>query len=183
MTSQTEMKTIILFLLFCVAVSGAETGLRVITTAKTNMETATISTKEVFTRNGQTNLVCNTKTKAGVLQIRVHRFYHGSSLVGILTAMPDSSSTTSEAGAPCALDFEYGRSGELKYAAIVGKDGVLLDLFTCTNGMLFPVQDSILTNAVGIGASARELMSHAQKVTPEQFRREVGDMIEKHKDQ
>ena len=100
------MRTFFIFLLSCASVLGADTGIRVVTTSKTNAEMASVSTKDVFMRDGQTNLVRNTKTKAGAVQIRIHRFYHAGALVGMLTETPDSSSTTSEAGNPFAHDFE-----------------------------------------------------------------------------
>jgi hypothetical protein len=176
------MRTFIVLVLSCASVLGADTGIRVVTTAKTNAEITSISTKDVFTRDGNTNLVRNTKSKAGVVQIRIHRFYHAGTLVGMLTATPDSSSTTSEAGCPFALDFEYGPSNTLKYAAIVSQDGILVDAFSCTNGILSPVPSSELSDAAEIGADAKKLMSRARKVSREQFRREVDQMIEKHND-
>jgi len=174
------MNTLIVLILSCASALGAETDIRVVTTSRTNAETVSVSTKDVFTRDGHTNLVRNTKTKAGAVQIRIHRFYRAGRLVGMLTVTPDSSSSTSEAGCPFALDFEYGSSNELKYATIVGQDGRLVDAFACTNGVLFPVPSSELRNATGIGVDARKLMSGARKMSPEQFHREVEQMIEKH---
>ena len=176
------MRTFILFIFSCASVLGADTGIRVVTTSKANAEMASISTQDVFTRDGLTNLVRNPKTKAGVVQIRIHRFYHSGTLVGMLTATLDSCSTTSEAGCPFALGFEYGPSNQLKYAAIVSQDGILVDAFSCTNGVLFPVPSSDLSDAAEIGADAKKLMSLARKVLPEQFHREVDQMIEKHND-
>jgi hypothetical protein len=42
----------------------------VVTTAKMNAETTSITIKDFSTRDGHTNLVRHTKTKAGVFQIR-----------------------------------------------------------------------------------------------------------------
>ncbi len=61
------MRAFIVFLLSCASVLGADSNVRVFTTAKTNAETASIITKEFYTRDGQTNLVRHTKTKAGVV--------------------------------------------------------------------------------------------------------------------
>jgi hypothetical protein len=174
------MRIFIIFLLSCASVFGADSGIQVVSTATTNTETATISMRDVFTRNGQTNLIRNTKTKAGAAQIRIHRFYHAGALVGMLTVTPDSMSTTSEAGCPFTLDFEYGPLHQLKYAAIVGQEGLLIDAFACTNGVLSPVPSSELSDVAEIGADAKKLMSGARKMSPEQFHREVEQMIEKH---
>ena len=173
------MRILVAFFLSCVSAFAADADLHVVTTVRTN-ESGSISTKDVFTRNGQTNLVRNTSVKDGVVRMRVHRFYHAGSLVGMLTSSPDASSTSSEAGSLFALDFEYGASNQLRYAAIVSQDGVLVDAFACTNGVLVPVPSSELTNAADISADAKKLMSPDRKLSPEQFHREVDQIIEKH---
>lgn len=73
-TTSHAMRAFIIFILSCAPVFGADSGIRVFTTAKTNAETGSISMKVIFTRDGQTNLVCTTKTKAGAVQIRIQRF-------------------------------------------------------------------------------------------------------------
>jgi hypothetical protein len=55
-------------------------------------------------------------------------------------------------------------------------------MFTCTNGILFPVETSQLHEAAGIGSGAKELISGARKGTPEEFNRKVEQLIEKPKD-
>jgi hypothetical protein len=163
---------------------GADTGIRIVTRAKTNAETASIYTKDIFTRDGQTNLVRNTKTKAGVMQSRIHRFYHGGSLVGNFVAMPDSSGFTIEAGSPYSVSFEFGRSKDVRTAVIGTKDGVVLDAFICTNGLYSPVESSFITKANSIGSDVRQLFSpdHFGQASPDDFVREVEQLIEKHKD-
>lgn len=173
------MRAEIFFFLTCASVLGADVNLHVVTTTKTNAS-GSISTKDVFTRGGQTNLVRDTSTKDGLVRIRIHRFYRDGSLVGSLTTLPNSSSTTSEPGSPYFLDVEYGPSNQLEYVVIGGKDGVLLDAFTCTNGVLLPVESSQLRDAAEIGADAKELISNARKTSPEEFNRKVEHLIEKH---
>ena len=134
------MKTFIVLILSYASVFGADTSVRVLTTAKTNAETASIYTRDVFTRDGQTNLVRKIKTKAGVVQIRIHRFYHSGSLVGDFVAMPDSSGFTTEAGSPYSVSFEFDASKNVKSAVIGTKDGAVLEAFACTNGIFSPVE-------------------------------------------
>jgi hypothetical protein len=172
------MKIFVILILSCASILGADADIHVVTTTKTNVS-GSISTKEVLTRAGMTNLVRNTGTKSGVLQIRVHRFYHDGLLVGFMTTLPDASSTASEAGSPYSLAFEYGPASQLKYVAITGKDGVLVDAFSCTNGVLFPVESSQLQKAAEYGADAKELISDARKNSPEEFNRKVEQLIEK----
>lgn len=173
------MRALAVMILSCVSVLGADTDIHIVITTKTNAS-GSISTKDVFARGGQTNLVRNTTTKSGLVQIRIHRFYCDGSLVGYSTASLDSSSTTSEAGSSFSLDFEYGPSNQLKYVAIIGKDGLLRDAFACTNGVLIPVESSELQEAAKIGADAKELISNARKTSPEEFNRKVEQLIEKY---
>ena len=57
---------------------------------------------------------------------------------------------------------------------------MLVDAFACTNGVLSPVSSLELSDAAGISADAKKLMSGARRKSPEQFHREVEQMIEKH---
>lgn len=161
------MRTFIVFLLSCASALGADSGIQVVSTAKTNAQTASITTKDAFTRDGQTNLVRDTKTKAEVVQIRIHRFYRGGTLVGDFVAMPNSSGFTTEAGTPYSLSFEFDASKSVKSAVIGSKDGVVLDAFTCTNGVFSPVESSLITKANSVGSEVRGV---------------IEDLSEKHKE-
>lgn len=176
------MRAFIIFFLSCAAVVGADADIHVVTTVRTNE--SRVSKKEVFTRDGQTNLVRNTATKAGIVQIRIHRFYHGGALVGDFVAMPDSSGFTTEAGSPYSVSFEFDASHKPKSAVIGTKDGIVLDAFSCTNGIFSPVEHSVLQKANAVGADMRELFDpeHVRKSTPEGFVRDAEKLIEKHKE-
>jgi hypothetical protein len=139
------MRIFIVLFLSCATVLGADTGIHVVTTVRTN-ESGSVSTKDVFTRDGQTNLVRNTSTKSGAVRIRVHRFYCQGSLVGDFVAMPDSSGFTSEAGSPYSVSFEFDASHTPKSAVIGTKGGVIVDAFNCTNGVFSPVESSVIIN-------------------------------------
>jgi hypothetical protein len=177
------MKTLIALLLSCASVF-ADGDIRVVTTAKTNAETASITTKDFYTRDGQTNLVRHTKTKAGVVQIRIHRFYHAGALVGDYVAMPDSSGFTTEAGTAYSVSLECDASRNPKSVVIGTKGGVVLDAFSYTNGVFSPVESSVLQKANAVGADMKQLFDpeHVRKSTPEGFVREAEKLIEKHKE-
>jgi hypothetical protein len=151
------MRTFIVFLLSCASVLGADSSIFVASTVRTN-DSGTVSTKEVFTRDGQTNLVRNTATKRGVVQIRIHRFYHGGSLVGDFTAMPDSSGFTTEAGTPYSVSLECDASRNPKSVVIATKNAVIVDAFNYTNGVFVPVENSVLTKANLAGSQTRAVM-------------------------
>ena len=133
------MRTFIVFILSCVSVFGGDTGVQVVTTVKTNTAAEIIYATDVCTRNGQTNLVRTTLTKAGVVQIRIQKFYHSGVFVGEYMAMKDSSDFNAEAGTPYSVSFEFGRSNELRSAIIETKDSIL-DIFCFTNGVFYPAE-------------------------------------------
>jgi len=176
------MKALILLIVSCASVLGADLGIRVASTVKTN-DAGSVSTKDVFTRDGQTNLVRNTKTTAGIVEIRVHRFYYQGLLVGDFIAFPESSSCTSKAGSPYSLGFQFGLTNEVKSAAIT-KDGVLLDAFMATNGVFYPAGISVIGKANDLGADVIKLLSPANvtNTTPAEFNAEIEQLLEKHKD-
>ena len=178
------MRTFIALILSCASVLGADTGIHLVTTAKTNADTASISTKDIFTRNGQTNLVRSTKTKAGAVQIRIHRFYHAGMSVGDFVAMPDSSGLTTEAGSAYSVSFEFDASHKPKSAVIGTKDGVVLDAFTCTNGVFSPADSAVIQKANALFGDMKPMFDpdHVRKTSPEEFGRGVEKLIEKQKD-
>ncbi len=150
------MKTFIAMILSCAPAFGADTSIRVVTSAHTNADKVSISTRDVFTRNGQTNLVRNTETKAGSVEIRIHRFYHDGLLVGDYVAMPDSSGFTIYAGSPYSVTFEFWPSKEVRSAVIGTKAGMALDAFTFTNGVFFPVESTVIQKANTVGGDLRQ---------------------------
>ena len=174
------MKTFIALVLSCASVLGADTSIQVVTTVRTNAS-GSVSTKDVFTRNGQTNLVRNTSTKSGVVQIQVHRFYYNGLLVGDFVAMPESSGSTT-AGSPYSIGFEFGPTKEVKSAVIGTKDGVILDAFMATNGVFYPADISLIGKANDIGGDVIKLFApaHVTNAPPGEFEHEVEQLIEKH---
>ncbi|MGD1086981.1 MAG: hypothetical protein ABSA47_19780 [Verrucomicrobiota bacterium] len=177
------MKTLISLVLSCASVLGADTSIRVATTFTTNAS-GSVSTKDVFTRNGQTNLVRNTSTTSGVVQIQMHRFYYDGLLVGEFVAMPESSGSTAEAGSPYSIGFAFGPNKEVKSAVIGTKDGVVLDAFMATNGAFYPADISLIGKANDIGGDVIKLFApaHVTNAPPGEFEHEVEQLIEKHKD-
>jgi hypothetical protein len=134
------MKTLIILILSCASVFGADTSIQVITTTNKYTQNAEMSTVEVFTRDGQTNLVRSTATEAGVVRLRMQQIYHGGVPVVGFTFMKDSSSgIVTEAGIPYQLIYGLGPSNELR-SVVFATNHIVLDAFTCTNGVLYPVE-------------------------------------------
>ena len=176
------MKIFLALILSCASVFAADSGIRVVTTVRTN-ESGSISTKDVFTRDGQTNLVRNTRTEDGVVQIRVHRFYHAGTQIGDYVAMKDSSGFTTEAGCPYSVTVEFWPSKEVR-SVVFGTNGVIVDAFMATNGVFSPADISVIRKANDVTGDLSKLLSpsHVTNTTPEDFGREVERFIEKHKD-
>jgi hypothetical protein len=177
------VRALILVILWCASIFGAESDIRIAATVRTN-KNAKVSTKEVFTREGQTNLVRDIATKAGVVQIRIHRFYYSGELIGTFVDMRDSSGFTSEAGTQYSITFEFDAARNPRSAVIGTKDGIAVEAFGCTNGLFFPMQRSVLEKANSVGEDMKLLFDpeHVRSSTPESFRGEVEKLIQKHKE-
>jgi hypothetical protein len=138
------MKTLITFFLSCASAFAADTGITVATSTTTNAESAMITTTEVFTRDGQTNLVRQTITKDGVVHRRVHWFFRdGARLATHVSGErpPVYPVFFFAPGSRYSVSLEFSpsnESNEVRYAAIGKNDGYILDGFTCTNGIFQP---------------------------------------------
>ncbi|MBI3417294.1 MAG: hypothetical protein HY043_18540 [Verrucomicrobia bacterium] len=178
------MKTVFALIASCWSLLGADnTDIRVTTTTKTNTHFGTVTTIDVYTRGGQTNLVRRTNKKAGLTRIRVHRFYHEGFLIGDFFSMKDSSGFTTQANSPCSIGFEFGPTHETKSVFITAKDGLTLDAFTCTNGMFYPVKN-LPDEAITVQSKTNELLlpEDAKKPPPQKSGEKKERMIEEQKE-
>lgn len=136
------MKIYTVLILSCISVLGADTDIRV-TTSTSSIGSLILKT-DVFTRNGQTNLVCFMTTKKdGTVVNRVHSFYQGGLLVAESSwaiVAPDFHSFSTEADSPYSVGLSYGSPNGEGVVQIQAKDGRLVDVFTCTNGVYYPVE-------------------------------------------
>jgi hypothetical protein len=147
------MKTIIVFILSCISVIGADTkDVRVITTTNTNTQPGILITFDVFTRDGQTNLLRDTRTQDGALRIRKQRFYHNGSLLGGYMTHPKSSVIYSAGSAPYSLSFQFDASNKMR-SALITSNVVILDAFACTNGVFYPEDGSFIRKAISLSES------------------------------
>ncbi len=150
------MKTHLALMLSCASVMGADTGIQVNSTTD---QTGGLKT-EVFTRDGQTNLVCDTRTKDGALITRIQTFYHDGSKIGASITMtaPDSQDYKSEAGSPYSLTFRVSSPHDSGFVYVRARDGSYVDMFTCTNGVYYPVG----SNSIAQINRAMEAYRHAR---------------------
>src|ERR1700722_5655939 len=135
-------KAIILLILSCLSVVAGTNDIRVVTWSYKVMPEDSLATIEVFTRDGQTNLVRHTHTKDGVVLFRSQSFYHDGIEAGVFTYQvkngPDATMISSAAGAPYYFDVALHAANRPLSAHIMATNFVLLDLFFCTNGIFYP---------------------------------------------
>lgn len=104
--------------------------------------------EETFTRNGQTNLIRKSSLRDGVFTGRVQRFYHEGEFVAahVFVSSPVNmareSFTTIESSYSVGLDFSPTK--QIERVIITRKKGNVLDGFTATNGVFYPVSNSEL---------------------------------------
>jgi hypothetical protein len=158
--------------------------IRAVTTTKTNLETQSVYTIDSYIRCGKTNLVSRTKFKEGSIQIRLQRIYRDGKLLGevVNDEVNGVFGVSTEPNSPYSLDFQFARDKTLRSVS-VGTNRVLVDAFTCTNGILFPVESSNLEKANELGADLADLFAqrNVQGKSPEEFNQQVDRFIRKHK--
>ena len=154
------MKTYIILILSCISIFGADTSIKITTTAQTNAISGSIFTADVFTRGGQTNLVRNTVTREGVVERQLHYFYHDGVLVGTYSFMPDSLGFVSEAGSPYVVIGNYCPSKGISQTIICTQDRLTVDYFTATNGVYYPADSAALLDAI---KTSTELSKHIKQ--------------------
>jgi hypothetical protein len=135
------MKTLFTFMLLCVSVLATD-DIAVTTTVKPHSSRpGQATTREVFTRGGQTNLVRVTTSRDGRVISRLHRFYYNRTLVAdhmqLLLEPVDGSDLTTTSGFSLALRF--ATNNQILEAYVGDRKGKILDAFTSTNGTLVPV--------------------------------------------
>ena len=110
-------------------------------------------TIDKFTRGGQTNLVCDTRTKDGVLQIRTQMFYHDGLLVGQYSTNNlyayNRSSFISVGGVPYGLSFNLDSSNKMS-AFVMTTNYLLLEHYSCANGIFYPADSSFIAKLNGM---------------------------------
>lgn len=143
----TTMKTFVFLFLSCASLLGADEGIRMVTTTKTNTSAPDyVLTLSVFTRDGQTNLVRSILTRPDKVESPSHKFYHDGFLVGEIKSIANFYVFTGAADCPYSLEGYYRTNGGVWQAAICTKDGVVLDYFTATNGLFWPAPRSEIQN-------------------------------------
>ncbi len=136
----------LLLLLVCTTVFAGDDITVATTVRPSSIRPGQTTTKDVFKRAGETNLVRVTTTRDGAVISRVHRFYHHRRLVANYMQKSlrpeDGSELTTTAG--FSLTLSFGTNNQILEAYVGDKHGNIIDAFTCTNGLLFPVSSTDL---------------------------------------
>lgn len=146
------MKALMTLILSCASLLGADTNaIRVSTSITTNVWSGAIYTTDVFTRDGQTNLirwnVIKTGSEAGTkLNYRVQRFYHDGLLVCEFTAFAHTNYYSFMTQADSSYSGYLGAmSSKGNLSVVIGtKDGLGADSFTSTDGLFYPDDSSTI---------------------------------------
>jgi hypothetical protein len=140
------MKMSIILLLSCMPLFAADTDIQITTTSQTNAEKNLVMTQEVFTRAGQTNLVRRTMYKAGSLEVRQQQIYHGGVRLAAITTGPSIFFIKTADGFPYSVSFDYLASNDFRMVGIWTTNETLVDAFNYKDGILSPVESSLIQN-------------------------------------
>lgn len=147
-------KILLLLALSGASVFAADSAPQQFSLTRTNGDV--VLTTDVFTRGGETNLVRHTVLLNGVLESRTHKFYEAGLLVGEHWSFPDSSGFITEANSPYSIIFQCSSSNNVTAACICTEDRFVIECFTATNGIFYPVDTSA-------AHEARKLTTEIQK--------------------
>lgn len=158
------MKAVIVCVLSCLSVLAADSNdVHVVTTTAKNILNHYVETVDVFTRDGQTNLVRRTHTRDGVVLFRDQTFYHNGARIGDYVYNGAETTIGSRPGAPYLLTYRFDSSNVLRSAIIStirtndvtprSVTIVTLDSFGFTNGVFYPRDGSWIRE---VNSPARE---------------------------
>ena len=147
-------RAVLILALSSASVFAADRTLQQFSFVKTNADLVFI--EEVFTRNGETNLVRDTLMRRGILESRTHKFYQGGLLIGEHWSFPDSAGFITEANLPYTMILRSSPSNNVSFAYICSPDRIVIDYFMATNGVFYPVDSSTVQEA-------RKLTTEVQK--------------------
>lgn len=137
------MKAIVGCLLCCLSVVAADTNaIRITTRMDSHVSPGYLVTYEEFTRGGQTNLLRVTSVKDGVTNTIAHNFYHQGVYLGRYSRGRGYTFINTAVGAPYVLAFVLDSSNQVRVASVSTTNYVILDSFTCTNGIFYPEDSS-----------------------------------------
>ncbi len=116
--------------------------IRHVTWTDTKVSPGYLVTYKEFTRGGQTNLLRVTTSKDGVTSSMAHNFYYRGAYLGRYSKAGGCTIVNTAPGAPAVLAFVWDSSNQLRTASVSTTNYVILDSFTYTNELFYPVGSS-----------------------------------------
>ena len=163
-----------------------------VTTTKTNLETETIYVTSIYTRDGMTNLVCQNEFRNG-RQARNQKIYHNGVLLGKIVEVNSFAGINgfvgilTEPNPTYSLTFQFATDKTLQPAALQGatinSNSFLVDEFTCTNGVLFPMEAAKIERVNAIDTKLKEIFDskNLQSKSSEEIERQMLELVETNK--
>lgn len=159
--------------------TGCGDGVQMTSTSSTNATTGAVKQRDVYTRDGQTNLIRNRMTlKDGTIEVLAHRIYREGQIVAMISDVQGSFNIMTEPDSPYGISVEFHPDRTVRAVVLMSTKGDIADMFLATNKVIVPVNTSDLQKAQGIGKVATESMSGATNKTSSEFYDEVEDLIE-----
>lgn len=120
-------------------ITRADSGVTVSSTTQYLTPEKSVSVvRDVYWRDGETNLVRETRSREGQLLVRTQEFRQGKTRIGICLTSPDGTTFQTEAGSDLTLAFGFLKRKDTDFVYIRDKNGLIIDAFSCTNGIYYP---------------------------------------------
>jgi hypothetical protein len=143
--SYLETSLLILILSYVTSLAG-DNDIRVFAGGRDSTSGGSVIT-ETYVRSGETNLIRQTVFLPPEPLVVYYRFFHAGEFLGSFSTSTNSSGWVSEPGSQYMLSFSWGPSNDLLGVVIGDKGGAVVDAFSCTNGVIFPIPTSMLRQA------------------------------------
>jgi hypothetical protein len=132
---------------------------------------------EMYTRGGVTNLVVKTTSwrdrKGAQRTYTIQQVYHANAVVLEIWNTDDGLGLSTKVGGDVDVGVHCTPDGKLDNVNLMTKDGVTVDHFSVTNGVLSPAPTALIEKAntlFGVGTN-----------DPDEYGRQAQELIEKHK--
>lgn len=172
-----EMKTALALLLITSATVIAQD---IASTVSTVANKNSVVTTEAFTRAGVTNLVRRTYVRDGTVQLVRQQVYRGTNVALEMIEMDNGLTCSAKTGLDVEVGTHFTPSGKLDTVNLMARDVVTVDHFTVTNGLLYAASTADINKANEIGRDVGTLIRSVTNTTPEQFREQAIELMEKH---
>jgi hypothetical protein len=172
--------SVIVLTLLALPWTGCSDGLQMMSTTSTNSATGAVTQRDVYTRDGQTNLIRNQLTlDDGTIQVLGHRLYREGRLAAMISDVQGNLNIMTEPKTAYGVSVEFHPDRTIRAVGLMGADGDIVDMFLATNSVIAPVSTPDLQRLQRIGSDTMELMRDAANTTPAEFSDKVKKLIER----